>query len=145
MTRAIRLDAHFPGEGDTPTTRQDAGVVVQRPDADDPQGATARRTTDRGEGKLGRLDSNQDYQGQNLACCRLHYGPSVGVTATNLSDAPAPGAIHPSAVGRRGPSAWGPPRARIDDPQGCNAAGARRAGDVSASTEAGHPSHATPT
>ena len=25
--------------------------------------------------KLGRLDSNQDYQGQNLACCQLHYGP----------------------------------------------------------------------
>lgn len=27
--------------------------------------------------ELGRLDSNQDYQGQNLACCQLHYGPTV--------------------------------------------------------------------
>jgi hypothetical protein len=37
--------------------------------------ANAKLQVGGGEMKLGRLDSNQDYQGQNLACCQLHYGP----------------------------------------------------------------------
>ncbi len=37
-----------------------------------------------GEMKLGRLDSNQDYQGQNLACCQLHYGPIPKTTVSGV-------------------------------------------------------------
>ncbi len=35
--------------------------------------------------ELGRLDSNQDYQGQNLACCQLHYGP-IPTTTNGTSE-----------------------------------------------------------
>lgn len=51
---------------------------------------THSRTSIAVQGELGRLDSNQDYQGQNLACCQLHYGPRASPNVPGLR--PASGA-----------------------------------------------------
>lgn len=50
---------------------------------------THNRTSFAVSRKLGRLDSNQDYRGQNPTCCQLHHGP-ITTTVPGASKARPP-------------------------------------------------------